>query len=63
MEKAKNFFDLDELREDVFQNKISKAHIYNLCSRGEIPAMKIGRRLLVPAWYVEQILHGPKASQ
>ncbi|WP_027937310.1 helix-turn-helix domain-containing protein [Anaeroarcus burkinensis] len=63
MSNEKNFYDLDELREEVFQNKISKAHIYNLCSRGDIPAVRIGRRLLVPSRYVRQLLNGPEEGE
>lgn len=63
MANEKNFYDLDELREEVFQNKISKAHIYNLCGRGDIPTVRIGRRLLIPTWYVEKLLHGPREGE
>ena len=63
MANEKNFYDLDELREEVFQNKISKAHIYNLCGRGDIPTVRIGRRLLVPSWYVQKLLHGPEEGE
>lgn len=59
MSDAKNFYDLDELRKEVFQGKISKAHIYNMANRGEIPTVKIGRRLLVPSWYIQKILNKP----
>lgn len=55
----RNFYDLKELQEDVFQGKLSKPHIYNLVQRGEIPTISAGRRLLVPAWYVDKLLGGP----
>lgn len=59
MTDNKNFYDLDELGKDVFQNKVSKAHIYNQVAQGEIPSTKIGRRILVPAWWVNKLLHEP----
>ena len=62
MTASKNFYDLDELRKDVFQNKVSKAHIYNQVASGDIPSAKIGRRILVPAWWVNKLLVDPSET-
>ena len=62
MSDEKKFYELDELRVEVFQNKISRAHIYNMVKKGDIPAVKVGRRLLVPSWYVNKLLHSPEGA-
>lgn len=55
MEIVKKFYDLEELRTEVFEGKISKAHIYNLVKKGKIPSICLGRRLLVPHSYVQSL--------
>lgn len=42
---------------------ISRAHIYNLAARSEIPIVKIGTRCFVPSWYIDQLLMPPTESQ
>lgn len=39
---------------------LSRAHVYNLVARGEVPTIKLGHRLIVPGWYVEQLLGKPE---
>ena len=39
---------------------ISRVHAYRLVERGEIPVVRLGRRMLIPGWYVEQLLGEPK---
>lgn len=36
---------------------ISRGLAYTLARRGEIPAVRLGRRLVVPAGAIERILH------
>lgn len=57
MEKVKKFYDLEELHKDVFQGKISRAHIYNLVKNGEIPVIKLGRRFLVSHAFVDGLFN------
>lgn len=52
----RHFYDLEELRTEVFDNRLSKAHIYNSVKRGEIETIKIGGRLLVPATWVNKLI-------
>ena len=35
------------------------AHIFNQISRNEIPAIKLGRRIIIPTWWVRQKLEEP----
>lgn len=37
----------------------SRAHIYNAAKRGDIPTVKVGKRLFVPWWFVEGLLKEP----
>lgn len=54
--KTKNFYDLQEIRDDVFQGKLSTGHIYGLIKTGEIPSKRFGARILVPAGWVKKML-------
>jgi excisionase family DNA binding protein len=38
---------------------ISKPHAYRLVERGEVPSIKLGRRILIPGWYVAKLLSEP----
>ncbi|MEN6566529.1 MAG: hypothetical protein ABFC57_09515 [Veillonellales bacterium] len=38
---------------------ISKAGIYLLVSRGEIPSVRLGKRVFIPSYFVEQLLKPP----
>ena len=55
-DNKRNFLDLEELRMEIFGGRVSKAHIYNCVKRGEIKTIRLGNRLLVPSWFVEQLI-------
>ena len=55
MSNIKNFYDINELYDSVFQKKITKPHLYKLVARGDIPSRKFGARILIPAYWVRQI--------
>ena len=57
---VKKFYTLDELHSEIFQGKISKAHIYNLVARGEIKSIKFGTRILIPSTYVDGLFETAK---
>ncbi|EGO65391.1 hypothetical protein [Acetonema longum] len=38
---------------------MSKAGVYLAISKGSIPAVKIGRRVFIPAWWVERMTREP----
>jgi hypothetical protein len=41
---------------------LSRAGIYNAVAKGDIPMVKIGRRVFVPSWYVEKLLMPPQGA-
>ena len=41
---------------------IGRNSAYEAVARGEIPVVKVGKRLLVPKAALEEMLRGPKAS-
>jgi len=36
---------------------VSRAHAYELVARNELPAVRLGRRILVPRHAIEALLH------
>jgi len=56
MEECRRFYDLEELRNLVFDGKISKAYIYVMVKEGKIDVRRFGRKILVPARSVEKLL-------
>jgi hypothetical protein len=56
MEQKRNFFDLEELRKDVFDEKISKSYLYALAKEKKFETIRIGRKILVPAAAVDKLL-------
>lgn len=38
---------------------ISKIHAYRLVDRGAVPSVRLGRRILIPGWFVAQLLGNP----
>ena len=41
---------------------ISRAHAYNLVAQGEIPHLRLGRRIVVPKVAVDELLSGTDRS-
>ena len=61
MESSQNFVDVEELHKIMGgPRKIAKGTLYAAIKKGDIPAVKVGRRALIPRWYIEYITHGPK---
>ncbi|MEL7632752.1 hypothetical protein [Sporomusa sphaeroides] len=56
MEKNRNFWDLEEIRTEIFSGKISKAYCYVLAKTGKIRTIRIGRKILVPAEEAARLL-------
>ena len=56
-----NFIDVEELHRIMGgPRKIARGTIYAAIKKGDIPAVKVGRRALIPRWFVEKIVNGPK---
>lgn len=58
MERARNFYDLAEIQQIVFDNKLSKAYLYLLVQQGKIKSHRFGKKILVPASEVERLMAG-----
>lgn len=56
---VKNMYSVPSFRKEVLNNEVSRAHVYRMIEKGEIPTVKIGQKLLIPGWYVEQLLGEP----
>jgi excisionase family DNA binding protein len=41
---------------------ISRAHAYELVARGELPHLRLGRRIVVPKHAIETLLAGAEAA-
>ncbi len=58
-----NSTKLFELQELLASNggplPISRAGIYALAAKGDIPTVNIGRRRYVPSWYIDSLLMPP----
>ncbi|MBP1763147.1 MAG: hypothetical protein H6Q65_205 [Firmicutes bacterium] len=40
---------------------MSKAGLYKACSEGKIATVKIGRRVFVPAWQIDELVNKPQS--
>ncbi|MBP2644092.1 MAG: Helix-turn-helix domain [Firmicutes bacterium] len=52
----KKLYEIPEVLEIL---PMSKAGIYLACSKGDIPSVRVGRRLFIPAWWVEDMTNRP----
>lgn len=54
--KERKFFTVAQLVEYFGNGVISRGSIYLMIKRGEIPTVRIGERILIPATWVEQFM-------
>ena len=52
---SKNFYSVQEVC-DIFGNVMCRGTIYGLVRRGEIPSARIGKKVIVPAYWVDEFL-------
>lgn len=57
---TKKLYEIPEFQKIV---PMSTAGIYKACSEGKIPTVKVGRRVFIPAWYIDEITSKPGAQQ
>ena len=55
----KKFYTAAEL---VPMFRMSRAGFYLMVSEGKIPSVKIGGKVLIPAWWVDEITAKPQAQ-
>ena len=58
MENTRNFYNLEEF--EKCNGLVSRAQIYKQVENGQIPSKRIGRRILIPNWFVAQLLAEPE---
>lgn len=46
----------------VLEGKVALGTIYGGIKQGTIPAVRIGRRALIPRWYIQKITNQPEES-
>lgn len=54
--KERKFFTVSQLIEYFGNGVISRGSIYLMIKKGEIPTVRIGERILIPATWVEQFM-------
>ena len=54
-ETEKRFYTINQFCE-VISGTLSRGGIYKAVDRGEIPSKRIGKRILIPASYVRELL-------
>jgi len=52
----KRLYEIEELRGII---PLSRAGIYLAVKKGEVPSVRVGRRVFVPSWYVDKLLSPP----
>ena len=56
-----NFVTVEQLHQ-VLGGKVALGTIYGSIKAGTIPAVRIGRRALIPQWYISMITNPPVES-
>ena len=54
---------LYELSEVLGIIPMSKAGLYKACSEGTIATVKVGHRIFVPAWQIDELVNKPVSTQ
>ena len=53
----KQFFSVREIMAIL---GLSRAHAYKLISENEIPSIRLGRKVIIPGWFVRKLSEEPK---
>jgi hypothetical protein len=48
---------------ELFGGRRQRSALYEDVRRGAIPSMRLGRRLFVPGWFVEQLRNGERSDR
>lgn len=58
--QEKKLYELVELlSENGGPFPLSRAGLYKACATGKIPTVRVGRRIFIPAWWVDELLSKP----
>lgn len=62
MSDYKTLYELPELlKKNGGPIPMSRAGIYLAVKNGDIPSVRVGRRVFVPSWYVDSLVNKPSA--
>ncbi|MDR3562099.1 MAG: hypothetical protein P4N59_11785 [Negativicutes bacterium] len=56
----KKLYEIDEILEII---PMSRAGIYLAVKKGNVPSVRVGGRVFIPAWYVDKLVSPPAAIQ
>jgi hypothetical protein len=57
----KKFYEVPELlQSNGGPIPMSKAGVYLAMSKGDIPSVRIGRRVFIPAWWIDKLAAEPQ---
>ena len=54
--KNKKLFTMTEALEIV---PLSRSGLFQAIKRGEIPVIRVGKRIFIPSWWVDKIINPP----
>ena len=58
-----NFVSIDVLHGVLGgKEKIATATLYAAVKAGQVPSVRIGRRILIPRWFIEKITKAPESN-
>lgn len=60
--KDRKFFTVSQLIEYFGNGVISRGSIYLMIKKGEIPIVRIGERILIPASWVDQFMYNAEQA-
>ncbi|HEY8112483.1 MAG TPA: hypothetical protein VII16_06400 [Actinomycetes bacterium] len=61
MTERPGVYTVDELVE-LFDGRRRRSAVYEDIRRGAIPSVRLGRRLFIPAWFVDQLRDGGRGD-
>ena len=63
MTNNQQFYDVDELHQILGgPQKIARGTLYNAVKAERIPCVKFGRRIMIPAWFVDKLTNPPAST-
>ena len=57
-----NFITIEQLHK-VLEGKVALGTIYGAVKNGTIPSVSVGRRVLIPGWYINKITAQPESGE
>lgn len=58
LERARELLDVEEARTELYEARLGRAAFYEAIRRGEVPSIRLGRRILIPRRAAERHIAG-----